>query len=198
MTVYFVKRGETVKIGLTSRDVRKRLAELRPGILIGHMPGGIALEAALHHQFQPLRLKGEWFQYAGKLRAFVEDGLDLPYGLFDENSDFLGLLGRGFERSFYRAYVRSDDSCPWWRFEMQAWPSSYDPIERQRQVRGPAETVRCHLRGAAEYLGKPDNLALLRLLNCAATFAKWKPIRGGDTCVAGAHVLPSQVVENRL
>jgi hypothetical protein len=186
MTVYFVKRDDTVKIGLTSRDVRKRLAELRPGTLIGYVPGGAALEVALHHQFQPLRLKGEWFQYAGKLRTFVESGLHLPYGLFDENSDFFGLLGRGFERSFYRAYVRSDDSCPWWRFELQAWPSSYDPIDRQSRVRGPVETVRCRLREAAEYLGKPDNPALLHLLDHAAAFARWKPIRGGDVCTAGA------------
>lgn len=66
--IYFAYCGslDRLKIGTTT-ELKKRLSALQTGCpepleLIGTIPGGRVEEAALHREFQHLRLKGEWFR----------------------------------------------------------------------------------------------------------------------------------------
>lgn len=73
--VYFVRCGDTVKIG-TTRDVQKRIAALQTSsatklVLIKKIEGGRDVEAEMHARFTAHRLNGEWFKIAGDLAVFV-------------------------------------------------------------------------------------------------------------------------------
>jgi hypothetical protein len=77
--VHFVlaPKSETIKIG-RSTDPDKRLRSLQTGnsepveivLLLPHLPP--FEEGQLHWRFRKYRTPGEWFEYRGELRAFVE------------------------------------------------------------------------------------------------------------------------------
>jgi hypothetical protein len=76
--VYFAQAlgGGPIKIGTTARRVRARLDDLQTGRAdelrcLGHLPGDAAVERALHREFAPLRLRGEWFHPAAPLLDFI-------------------------------------------------------------------------------------------------------------------------------
>jgi hypothetical protein len=81
--VYFVERGEYIKIGFT-RNLDVRLRALRSGqvrmpdgmtigplTLLASVKGSGAQERAIHRQFADLRVNGEWFVKDRRLLDFV-------------------------------------------------------------------------------------------------------------------------------
>lgn len=67
---------QIVKIGFTARRPEQRLRDLQCGSpvtleLHAFFEGGATLEQALHETFAPLRMHGEWFSAAGKLRDLL-------------------------------------------------------------------------------------------------------------------------------
>jgi hypothetical protein len=76
--VYFVlaKSLDMVKIGYSTTHPDSRLAGIRTGCPVeierlAVIPGGRALELALHKRFETYRVCGEWFRYAPEIQAFV-------------------------------------------------------------------------------------------------------------------------------
>lgn len=81
--VYFAERHGFIKIG-TTQNLPARLAAVDrgdsaiPGMTIipvmvrAVMPGGRAVERAVHELFDHLRYEGEWFLFDGPLVPFVE------------------------------------------------------------------------------------------------------------------------------
>jgi hypothetical protein len=73
--VYFIKRGDEVKIGFTN-DLAKRLTNLRtattePMEVILTIPGTLKLEGYFHEKFADLRIEREWFHASEPLLNFV-------------------------------------------------------------------------------------------------------------------------------
>lgn len=74
--VYFIACGASqVKIG-TAVDPVARMATLQIGSplplrLIGSISGGGALEKRLHRRFVEYRVRGEWYEVAGRFAAFL-------------------------------------------------------------------------------------------------------------------------------
>ena len=73
--IYVVRAGDRVKIGF-SKDVRRRISELQTFFpdeleLLLTAPGSIMIEHSLHARFKEFAIKGEWFQYAEPIAAFV-------------------------------------------------------------------------------------------------------------------------------
>lgn len=73
--VYFIKRGNHVKIG-TSCRLNTRLSTLRtstphPLVLIGVIDGDTKVESAMHQRFAKYRVRGEWFKLEGALAKYV-------------------------------------------------------------------------------------------------------------------------------
>ena len=65
-----------VKIGRTNGDVRRRVADLQTASpeslrLVFVLRGGASLEREMHSRFAAHRARGEWFQMAGDVGAFV-------------------------------------------------------------------------------------------------------------------------------
>lgn len=74
--IYAIRCGDFVKLGYAT-DVFKRrsqigLANPLPVTLIGYSRGSRADEIAIHREFTPWRVRGEWFQFVGPIAAFVE------------------------------------------------------------------------------------------------------------------------------
>ena len=166
--VYFIAVGyppEAVKIGYTC-NIGSRLDGIQTGNhlpvrLLGTVPGGPDLERTLHRRFACLRLQGEWFRWDDEIARVVSD---MPFSGLAPDDNFVGVLGRGYPRSFYRAFVR-DRSGQWWRFERSIEMLNYDPIERLRSIAArETKTFHGRLLDAAGFDGKPDNPALLRVL----------------------------------
>jgi hypothetical protein len=95
--IYFIQmdRIGPIKIGL-SRDIGKRLYQLHSGSpyplrLLGFVPGNEDMEKRIHHNFDYIRLEGEWFlphplllksiKETNKYR--IEDGCDNPIPALD-------------------------------------------------------------------------------------------------------------------
>lgn len=77
MSVYFVQRGKTgpVKIG-RSGNVPRRVQSLQGAhadVLTVRLVINGADEQATHRHFSALRIRGEWFRFAGELRAFLSE-----------------------------------------------------------------------------------------------------------------------------
>lgn len=70
--VYYCRyrRDGLIKIG-TSRDVDERMVHLGAQLLATE-PGGYAVEAVRHFQFEPLRSHGEWFRPEAPLLSHIE------------------------------------------------------------------------------------------------------------------------------
>lgn len=74
--VYVVRRGGAVKIGIT-RDVVKRMRALQaandePLVLLLAFHGSRKVERELHRRFAAYRKRGEWFEAAPDVLAWVE------------------------------------------------------------------------------------------------------------------------------
>lgn len=75
MSVYFIRKGPFVKIGMAG-NVEKRLAQLRTGSpddfeVLGTIPGDRETERALHARFDHLRHCREWFYLGKDLRSHI-------------------------------------------------------------------------------------------------------------------------------
>jgi len=75
-TVYFIFDGEAVKIGYSTKAL-KRLKSLQTSHsrmlkIIGTMPGSIRLEKQLHKKFRRLRVRNEWFRYTKEIARYIE------------------------------------------------------------------------------------------------------------------------------
>lgn len=79
--VYFIAQrahATLVKIGVTSGSIRDRARVLQSGspvalVLLGWLPGGRNVEAALHDYWHDFREHGEWFRFEGALREYIEN-----------------------------------------------------------------------------------------------------------------------------
>lgn len=73
--VYFLRSGEAVKIGFSTRPAERlaALADSLPGggEVIGCVPGSEEDELAVHERFSALRLNGEWFRADAELLSYV-------------------------------------------------------------------------------------------------------------------------------
>jgi hypothetical protein len=82
-------------------------------------------------------------------------------------SEFFGLLGKGYPGSFYKVYVRETrDTKRWWVFEVGAAPSSLDPIKYQARLRvsGRAAAVWAPVPFLADYTHDPAKGSIGKLL----------------------------------
>lgn len=80
--VYFIQADENgpIKIGFTTDDPKKRLAQLQTGNpsvlkLLGSINGTTAREREFHSALSEWRLQGEWFQSHPTVLAAVQDAL---------------------------------------------------------------------------------------------------------------------------
>ena len=99
--VYFVRRGDEVKIGFTHR-LSQRFVQLGSDLtLLGTVPGTYTTERLYHERFAHLRLHGEWFRADQELLDAIED----------ERSDHPLIATPGYQeiakafRGKYRAYL---------------------------------------------------------------------------------------------
>jgi hypothetical protein len=83
-TVYFIRAGHRIKIGV-SQDPQRRLSAIRTGgsaarplgldtrnaRLIATEPGGPQRERELHRQFAHVRETGEWFRSCPELTSYI-------------------------------------------------------------------------------------------------------------------------------
>jgi hypothetical protein len=76
--VYYIQRGELIKIG-TTVNPRSRFGELVPDEILAVEPGGRKEEDARHRQFRFLRVRGEYFRDDPELRQHIQQVRDL-YG----------------------------------------------------------------------------------------------------------------------
>lgn len=74
--VYFIQRGDLIKVGTTTR-LPQRLRELEreggPVSLLGALAGGAVLEQQLHRRFQKHLVKSEWFNDCKDIRDYIEE-----------------------------------------------------------------------------------------------------------------------------
>lgn len=74
--VYVGERDGRLKIGIAV-DVPMRMLTLKASLLAA-IPGDYRTERALHHQFDHLRIEGEWYTDCEELRRWI--GTLPPYG----------------------------------------------------------------------------------------------------------------------
>lgn len=70
--VYFIQRGDRVKIGWTGWPAN-RFKQLRPDAVLALVQGSRRDEALAHALFEHLRVDGEWFRVADDLLQFAHD-----------------------------------------------------------------------------------------------------------------------------
>lgn len=78
--IYFILSSETnsVKIGYTANDAKKRLLELQTGnpiylVLIGMIEGDVDTKKYYHEKFVKYRQQGEWFFFGEDIKNFITD-----------------------------------------------------------------------------------------------------------------------------
>ena len=69
-TVYFIRKGNLIKIGWTG-NMPKRMRELKPDQILATMPGTFQDEKNMHVRFRDLREQGEWFRIGPDLVALI-------------------------------------------------------------------------------------------------------------------------------
>lgn len=75
--IYFIRAGQFIKIGFTTKMPWARMAELQVGnpeemTMLFFLPGTIEQEKDFHRKFYQLRARGEWFRLAPELVEFIE------------------------------------------------------------------------------------------------------------------------------
>lgn len=85
--VYFIQVGTYIKIGF-SKNPWSRLEQLSTGTpvppyMLGHMPGTIDLERALHERFAHLRVNREWFSMGLDLLSYIDENASHEPGAVD-------------------------------------------------------------------------------------------------------------------
>ncbi len=68
--VYYVRRGNLIKIGTTTSP-RSRFGDLLPDEILAVEPGGRPEEIRRHKQFRHIRCRGEYFRYTPELRDHI-------------------------------------------------------------------------------------------------------------------------------
>lgn len=69
--VYYVERGDRIKIGCTAQ-LHQRMTALMPDRVLALEPGDFDLEATRHRQFREWRISGEWFAPSDELLAHID------------------------------------------------------------------------------------------------------------------------------
>ena len=74
--VYFIRCADAIKIGF-SQNPWARLTSLQTALpskatLIGHIPGSVELEKALHKRFEHLKTTGEWFKATPEIMTYID------------------------------------------------------------------------------------------------------------------------------
>jgi len=77
---YLIQCGKygAIKIGSTSAKLEDRIKAIQANcpykLRLIHIFSGVSLsEKRLHYTFEHLRIRGEWFQFTGSLKSFVND-----------------------------------------------------------------------------------------------------------------------------
>jgi hypothetical protein len=102
------------------------------------------------------------------------DRIDRFVATLTRESEFFGLLGKGYPGSFYKVYVRPlKTSRQWWRFEVGAGASSVDPIKEQARidVAARAAAVWAPLPFLVDYTHDPNKASIAKLLARAKELA---------------------------
>lgn len=97
--VYFLRGGNTVKIGF-SKNVSRRLEKLRNGnpesvFICKVVEGPISKEKAYHKRFAEYRVRGEWFELRGRLAKYLERDvfpISLPKSVAESRPDVQFIL----------------------------------------------------------------------------------------------------------
>lgn len=83
--VYFISNKNSIKIGFTKNDPKKRLKQLQTGsedqlYLVGYLSGDLSLEKDLHRKFAHLRIRnnGEWFLATDNLIDYINQVNEMP------------------------------------------------------------------------------------------------------------------------
>lgn len=97
--VYYLRRGDLIKIGTTVNPVA-RFKTLMPDEILAFEPGGPELEAARHREFSGCRVarKGEYFRQEPRLLAHVAS-VRGQHGEPDASWPTVATLGTGYRRS---------------------------------------------------------------------------------------------------
>jgi hypothetical protein len=97
--VYFIRRGELIKIGTTTNPV-ERFKSLMPDEILAFEPGGVDEERARHRQFSASRIakKGEYFRPTDELNAHIAM-MRRQHGDPDAAWPSVQTLGTGYVRS---------------------------------------------------------------------------------------------------
>jgi hypothetical protein len=69
--VYFIRKGDLIKIGWTTHP-KRRFKELRPDAILALMDAEPIDERRCHAAFAHLRVRGEWFRPEADLLAYIE------------------------------------------------------------------------------------------------------------------------------
>lgn len=97
--VYYIRRGEFIKIGTTVNPV-SRLGSLMPDEILAYEPGDVQREQARHRQFRTSRVarKGEYFRRTEELAAHIA-ALREQHGDPDPSWPTVATLGTGYTRT---------------------------------------------------------------------------------------------------
>lgn len=97
--VYYIRRGELIKIGTTVTP-QQRFKALMPDEILAFEPGGVDEEAARHRQFAAARVdqRGEYFRPVDALMAHIAD-LRKLHGSPNPAWRTVSNLGTGYARS---------------------------------------------------------------------------------------------------
>lgn len=100
--VYYIRRGDLIKIGTTT-DPEGRLRELLPDAILAFEPGDAILEATRHRQFGHCRVsrRGEYFRPTEALAKHIAC-LREEHGDPDPAWPTTGTLTNGFKRTRFR------------------------------------------------------------------------------------------------
>lgn len=71
--VYYIRKGDLVKVGTTT-NFRRRMSILKPDEILAVEPGAYTLEKQMHRRFRAFRVPGmsEWFRMNGAIRQHVK------------------------------------------------------------------------------------------------------------------------------
>lgn len=105
--VYFILAESVgrVKIGFSGNPLW-RCADLSQNSpvycrLIGCLKGEPRVEKEWHKRFDHLRIRGEWFEYTGELKAAIEEALATDVGFQPSEAEILSIVGKAGRKRFH-------------------------------------------------------------------------------------------------